>query len=72
MDTRLLEILVCPLCKGALAHDRTANELICQVDKLAYPIQDGIPVLLVEHARQTVAGKLLEPVDSKPESSTDS
>jgi uncharacterized protein YbaR (Trm112 family) len=55
------------LCKGTLTHDRTADELICQVDKLAYPIQDGIPVLLVEQARQTVAGKLLEPVDSKPE-----
>ncbi|BBO60388.1 Trm112 family protein [Mycoavidus sp. B2-EB] len=67
MDTRLLEILVCPLCKGALTHDRTADELICQVDKLAYPIQDGIPVLLVERARQTVAGKLLEPADGKPE-----
>ncbi|BBE10311.1 MAG: hypothetical protein ON057_000991 [Glomeribacter sp. 1016415] len=67
MDTRLLEILVCPLCKSALTHDRTTDELICQVDKLAYPIQDGIPVLLVDQARQTVAGKLLEPVDSKPQ-----
>jgi len=67
VDTRLLEILVCPLCKGALTHDRAADELICHVDKLAYPIRDGIPVMLVDQARQTVAGKLLEPTDSAPE-----
>ncbi|UAW64020.1 MULTISPECIES: Trm112 family protein [unclassified Mycoavidus] len=68
MDPRLLEILVCPLCKGALTHDRAAHELICHVDKLAYPIRDGIPVMIVEQARQTVEGKLLEPVAvSKPE-----
>ena len=51
MDTRLLEILVCPLCKGPLEHDRTAQELICHADKLAYPIRDGIPVMLVDEAR---------------------
>ena len=61
MDTRLLEILVCPLCKGPLEHDRTAQELICHADKLAYPIRDGIPVMLVSEARQTVEGTLVDP-----------
>ncbi|SDV49424.1 Trm112 family protein [Chitinasiproducens palmae] len=56
MDARLLEILVCPICKGALRHDRQAQELVCNVDHLAFPIQDGIPVMLVEEARQTVEG----------------
>jgi uncharacterized protein YbaR (Trm112 family) len=61
MDTRLLEILVCPLCKGQLTHDRAAQELICHADKLAFPIRDGIPVMLVDQARQTVAGTLVDP-----------
>ena len=61
MDARLLEILVCPLCKGPLTHDRSAQELVCSVDKLAYPIRDGIPVMLVSEARQTVEGTLVEP-----------
>ena len=52
MDNRLLEILVCPLCKGTLQHDRANNELICHVDKLAYPIRDGIPIMLPEEARR--------------------
>jgi uncharacterized protein len=56
MDTRLLEILVCPLCKGQLEHDRAAQELICHTDKLAFPVRDGIPVMLVDEARQTVPG----------------
>lgn len=56
MDARLLEILVCPICKGALQYDRQAQELICHVDKLAYPIRDGIPMMLVDEARQTVEG----------------
>jgi uncharacterized protein len=61
VDTRLLEILVCPLCKGPLEHDRAAQELICHVDKLAYPIRDGIPVMLANEARQTVEGTLVDP-----------
>lgn len=63
MDNRLLEILVCPLCKGKLEYDRTAQELICQADKLAYPIRDGIPVMLADEARQTVPGRVVTPVD---------
>jgi uncharacterized protein len=51
MDTRLMELLVCPLCKGPLEHDREAHELICKADRLAYPIRDGIPVMLESEAR---------------------
>lgn len=51
MDTRLLDLLVCPICKGSLQFDREAQELICPRDKLAYPIRDGIPLMLVDLAR---------------------
>jgi len=51
MDTKLLEILVCPICKGGLQYDARSNELKCSVDKLAYPIRDGIPVMMEEEAR---------------------
>lgn len=61
MDKRLLEILVCPLCKGPLTYARADQELICPMDKLAYPIQDDIPVLIVEEARQTVEGVHVAP-----------
>ncbi len=47
----MLEILVCPICKGKLEHDRTAHELICNADKMAFPVRDGIPVMLIEQAR---------------------
>lgn len=49
MDKRLLEILVCPLCKGKLLLKE--NEMICRFDRLAYPIRDGIPVMLEQEAR---------------------
>ncbi|HRL22189.1 Trm112 family protein [Alcaligenes sp. SDU_A2] len=52
MQTRLLEVLVCPLCKGALRHDREHQELICKADKLAFPIVDGIPTMLIDQARR--------------------
>lgn len=51
MESRLLEILVCPLCKGPLHHDREQQELVCKADKLAYPIRDGIPIMLENEAR---------------------
>ena len=51
MDNRLLDILVCPLCKGPLQHDKEAHELICAADRLAYPIRDGIPIMWAEDAR---------------------
>ncbi len=52
MDPKLLEILVCPLCKGPLAYNKEARELICKADRLAFPIRDGIPVMLVDEARR--------------------
>ncbi|NWG70535.1 MAG: Trm112 family protein [Parvularculaceae bacterium] len=51
LDPRLLEILVCPQTKGPLVHDRTRNELLSKKARLAYPIRDGIPIMLPEEAR---------------------
>ena len=55
MDSKLLDILVCPVCKGKLYYDKGASELICRVDRLAYPIRDDIPVMLEEEARKLAA-----------------
>lgn len=55
MDAKLLEVLVCPICKGPLIYDRAARELICRGDRLAYPIRDDIPVLLESQARELAA-----------------
>jgi uncharacterized protein YbaR (Trm112 family) len=52
VDPKLLEILVCPLTKGPLIYDRARNELVSTKAGLAYPIRDGIPIMLVEEARQ--------------------
>jgi uncharacterized protein len=52
MDKRLLEILACPVCKGTLRYEREAQVLVCRMDRLAYPIRDGVPVMLEEEARQ--------------------
>lgn len=51
MNKNLLDIVVCPICKSHLHFDEVKNELICKVDKLAYPIHDDIPVMLVDEAR---------------------
>lgn len=51
IDPKLLEILVCPLTKGPLRYDRAAQELISEEAGLAYPIRDGIPIMLVDEAR---------------------
>ena len=51
LSTNLLELLVCPLTKGPLEYDRENNELISKEVKLAYPIRDGIPIMLVDEAR---------------------
>ena len=51
-DPRLLEILVCPVTRGPLEYDRAAQELISRGAKLAYPIRDGVPVMLPEEARE--------------------
>lgn len=52
MDRKLLDVLVCPICKGPLVYQKDANELICKADRLAYPIKDDIPIMLEEEARQ--------------------
>jgi uncharacterized protein YbaR (Trm112 family) len=51
LDPKLLNLLVCPLCKGDLTYDKTASELICRIDQVAYPVRDDIPVMLPEEAR---------------------
>ncbi len=51
MDKKLLEILVCPLCKSDLVFLEAQEELICRADKLAFPVRDGIPVMLEVEAR---------------------
>ncbi len=52
MDKRLLDILVCPVTKAPLFYNEETQELICKVSRLAYPIRDGVPVMLEEEARQ--------------------
>jgi uncharacterized protein YbaR (Trm112 family) len=52
VDPRLLDVLVCPLTKGPLQYDRVTNELVSRAAGLAYPIRDGIPIMLPEDARR--------------------
>jgi tetraacyldisaccharide 4'-kinase len=52
MDSRLLDLLVCPLCKGPLHYRKAADELICKADRLAFPIREGIPAMLIDQARK--------------------
>ena len=52
MDTKLLEILVCPVTKGPLVYDKQKQELVSKSARLAYPIRDGIPVMLEDEARK--------------------
>jgi len=52
VDPKLLELLVCPVTKGPLEYDRAANELISRRAGLAFPIRDGMPIMLVDEARQ--------------------
>lgn len=58
MDKKLLEILVCPICKGKLVYQKEADELICRGDRLAYPIRDDIPMMLEEEARKVTLDEL--------------
>lgn len=57
MDAKLLQILVCPVTKGPLVYNKTTNELISKSARLAYPIRDGIPVLLEDEARKLGNGE---------------
>lgn len=52
VDPKLLELLVCPLTKGRLAYDRARNELVSESARLAYPIRDGVPIMLISEARK--------------------
>ena len=60
MDKKLLDILVCPICKGPLVYRKNANELICKGDRLAYPIRDDIPIMLEDEARELPADEEVE------------
>ena len=55
MDKKLLDILACPICKGPLVYNKDKAELICKLDRLAYPIRDDIPVMLEDEARKLAA-----------------
>jgi uncharacterized protein YbaR (Trm112 family) len=65
MDTRLLELLVCPICKGPLEYQRPPlherAELLCAADRLAFPVRDGIPVMLESEARTLDESAATEP-----------
>lgn len=52
MDNQLLKILACPICKGELLYDRNFQELICQFDRIAYPVIDDVPIMLESRARR--------------------
>ena len=56
IDPKLLEILVCPATKGPLRYDEKAQELISETAGLAFPIRDGIPIMLIDEARETKSG----------------
>ena len=58
MDKKLLDLLVCPVTKGPLIFDKNAQELISKSARLAYPIRDGIPVMLEEEARELTAEQI--------------
>ena len=60
MDERLLSILACPICKGELNYHKQQNELICKFDGLAFPVRDGIPVMLEGEARSLSADERLD------------
>ena len=60
MDHGLLDILACPICKGPLQYRRQQQELVCRGDRLAWPVQDGVPLLRVSDAREVSQQELLE------------
>jgi tetraacyldisaccharide 4'-kinase len=60
MDSKLLDILVCPVCKGPLLYRKPEQELVCKADRLAFPVRDGIPVMLEDEARKLAAAEELD------------
>ncbi|MCL6414783.1 Trm112 family protein [Aestuariirhabdus sp. Z084] len=59
MDKKLLEVLACPVCKSDLSYDKEKQELICKNDAIAFPVKDGIPVMLENEARTLTAEERL-------------
>lgn len=60
MDTKLLQILVCPVTKGPLTYNKATNELVSKSARLAYPVRDGIPVMLEDEARKLADDEEIE------------
>ena len=60
MDTKLLDILACPLCKGEVKYDKEKSELVCKFDGLAFPVRDSIPVMLENEARTLTTDERLD------------
>jgi uncharacterized protein YbaR (Trm112 family) len=75
MDTRLLDLLVCPICKGPLKHWRPPlherQELVCSADRLAFPVRDGIPVMLESEARELTDATPSSLLDGLPDVAPD-
>lgn len=65
VDKQLLSILVCPVTKAPLEYDRERQELVCRASGLAYPIRDGIPVMLEDEARRLTADERLSPASRR-------
>jgi uncharacterized protein YbaR (Trm112 family) len=55
MDSKLLDILACPVCKGPLRYAKREEQLVCRADRLSFPIRDGIPIMLEDEAKQLAA-----------------
>jgi len=51
-NSKILDVIACPICKGKLHYDKTAQELICNFDKVAYPIKNGVPIMIVDQAKK--------------------
>ncbi|MCP5160582.1 MAG: Trm112 family protein [Hahellaceae bacterium] len=60
MDKKLLAVLACPICKGEVKYNRDAQELVCRADGVAFPIRDGIPVMLEQEARTLTVDERLD------------
>lgn len=70
MDSHFIKLLVCPLCNSPLRHDQSRQELVCQYDKLAFPIKNGIPVMLSQEAR-SLSADADTPANGIPATGTD-
>ena len=66
MDTRLIELLVCPVCKGPLLRSEDGHAQACNADRLPFPIRDGIPVMLENEARALTETERTSPLPSAP------